>query len=46
VASADSDYISGLFAFDLARISLSRAMGQAETDLPTLLSASAPGVKQ
>jgi outer membrane protein TolC len=38
VASADSDYISGLFAFDLARISLARAMGQAETDLPTLLS--------
>jgi outer membrane protein TolC len=38
VASADSDYISGLFAFDLARISLSRAMGEAETDLPTLLS--------
>ena len=38
VASAESDYISGLFAFDLARISLSRATGQAETDLPTLLS--------
>ena len=38
VASAESDYISGLFAFDLARISLSRAMGQAEADLPTLLS--------
>ena len=38
VASADSDYISGLFAFDLARISLARAMGQAETDLPTWLS--------
>jgi outer membrane protein TolC len=44
VASADSDYISGLFAFDLARISLSRAIGQAETDLPTLLSATGPGV--
>jgi outer membrane protein TolC len=38
VASAESDYISGLFAFDLARLSLSRAMGEAETDLPTLLS--------
>jgi outer membrane protein TolC len=38
VASAESDYISGLFAFDLARISLSRAMGQAESDLPSLLS--------
>lgn len=40
VASAESDYISGLFAYDLARISLSRATGQAETDLPGLL---APG---
>jgi outer membrane protein TolC len=38
VASAESDYISGMFAFDLARISLSRALGQAEIDLPTLLS--------
>lgn len=42
VASAESDYISGLFAYDLARISLSRAMGQAETDLPTLLSRGRP----
>jgi len=42
VASAESDYISGLFAFDLARISLSRALGQAETDLPTLLSGGRP----
>jgi outer membrane protein TolC len=45
VASAESDYISGLFAFDLARISLSRALGQAETDLPNLLSGVQPGVK-
>jgi len=43
VASAESDYISGLFAFDLARISLSRATGQAEADLPSLLSGTAPG---
>ena len=43
VASAESDYISGLFAFDLARISLSRATGQAEADLPSLLSGVAPG---
>jgi outer membrane protein TolC len=42
VASAESDYISGLFAFDLARISLARAVGQAETDLPTLLSGVKP----
>lgn len=40
LASAESDYISGLFAFDLARISLSRALGQAEADLPKLLSKS------
>jgi outer membrane protein TolC len=42
VASAESDYISGLFAFDLARITLSRAMGQAEIDLPSLLSGVRP----
>jgi outer membrane protein TolC len=42
VASAESDYISGLFAFDLARISLSRAMGQAEIDLPSLLTGGRP----
>jgi outer membrane protein TolC len=42
VASAESDYISALFAFDLARISLARAMGEAETDLPTLLSGARP----
>lgn len=45
VASAESDYISGLFAFDLARVSLSRAMGEAETDLPTLLSGVRPGAQ-
>jgi len=38
VASAESDYISALFAFDLARITLARATGEAEADLPTLLS--------
>jgi outer membrane protein TolC len=42
VASAESDYISGLFAFDLARLSLSRALGEAEIDLPTLLSGVRP----
>jgi outer membrane protein TolC len=40
VASAESDYISGLFAYDLARLALSRAMGEAEANLPSLL---APG---
>jgi outer membrane protein TolC len=42
VASAESDYISALFAFDLARISTARAMGEAENDLPTLLSGVQP----
>ena len=42
VASAESDYFNALFAFDLARISLSRAMGEAETDLPSLLERSSP----
>jgi outer membrane protein TolC len=42
VASAESDYISGLFAYDLARISLSRATGQAETDLSSLLGGGRP----
>jgi outer membrane protein TolC len=44
VASAESDYFNALFAFDLARISLARAMGEAETDLPTLLSGVRTGV--
>ncbi len=42
VASAESDYFNALFAFDLARISLARAMGEAETDLPTLLTGGRP----
>jgi outer membrane protein TolC len=40
VASAESDYISGLFSFDLAELSLARATGDAETDLPKLLEGS------
>lgn len=42
VAGAESDYISSLFAFDLARLALSRAMGEAETDLPNLLTGNRP----
>ncbi len=42
VAGAESDYISSLFAFDLARLALSRAMGQAETDVPRLLTGNRP----
>jgi outer membrane protein TolC len=37
VASAESDYISSLFALDLARVSLARATGQAENEIPNLL---------
>lgn len=37
VASAESDYISGVFSFDLAKLSLARATGDAETELPDLL---------
>jgi len=39
VASAEADYVSSLFALDLARLNLSRAAGQAETSLPDLLKA-------
>jgi outer membrane protein TolC len=37
VASAETDYVSALFALDLARLTLTRAMGQAEVNLPDLL---------
>jgi outer membrane protein TolC len=36
VASAESDYLSSLFSFDLARLALARATGQAEGQLPDL----------
>jgi len=42
VASAESDYISSLFSFDLAHLALSRAMGEAEADLPNLLTGTRP----
>jgi len=42
VAGAESDYISSLFAFDLARLALSRAMGQAEADVAGLLTGNRP----
>jgi len=42
VAGAEGDYISSLFAFDLARLSLARAMGEAEADLPDLLKGNRP----
>lgn len=42
VASAESDYISGLFSFDLARLTLARATGEAEADTPDLLKGNRP----
>ncbi len=40
--SAENDYINGLFAYDLARLSLARATGQAETDFNSILGESHP----
>jgi outer membrane protein TolC len=37
VASAENDYVSSLLSFDLARLSLARATGRAESTLPDLL---------
>ena len=37
VASAESDYISSLFSFDLAKLTLARASGETEAALPSLL---------
>ena len=42
VASAESDYISGLFSFNLAKLTMARAMGQAETNLPGLFKGNHP----
>lgn len=42
VASAEADYVSSLFSLDLARLSLSRAAGEAEASLPDLLKGKRP----
>jgi len=42
VAGAESDYISSLFSLNLAKLSLARATGQAEADLPNLFLGSHP----
>lgn len=42
VASAENDYVSSLFSFDLARLSLARATGEAEVSLPDLLQKDRP----
>lgn len=41
VAGAESDYIASLFSYDVGRIGLARALGEAETALPDLLRGSA-----
>jgi outer membrane protein TolC len=42
VASAESDYISSLFSLNLAKLSLTRATGEAEADLPNLFTGKLP----
>lgn len=42
VASAESDFVSSMFALDLSRLMLSRAIGEAETSLPDLLKVGHP----
>jgi outer membrane protein TolC len=41
-AAAESDYVSSLLSLDLARLDLSRAVGQAEAALPDLLKGKRP----
>jgi outer membrane protein TolC len=42
VASAESDYISGLFSYNLAKLMLARATGDAENEIPNLLTGGRP----
>jgi outer membrane protein TolC len=42
VAAAESDYVSSLLSYDLSRISLARAVGDAELTLPDLLKGKHP----
>jgi outer membrane protein TolC len=37
LAAADRDYVNSLYAHNLAKISLARAVGQAETNIPKFL---------
>ena len=41
-SSAESDYVSSLFAFNLARLTLARATGEAEANAGTLLTGTHP----
>lgn len=42
VAGAENDYISSLFSFDLAKLALARATGEAEIGIPDLLKGNLP----
>lgn len=42
VANAESDYVSSLYSFEMARLALARAIGEAEKEIPGLLKASQP----
>lgn len=42
VANAENDYVSSLFSFNLAKLSLARAKGAAESTLPNLLKGNLP----
>jgi outer membrane protein TolC len=42
VAAAENDYVSSLLSFDLARLSLARAVGDAELTVPDLLKGTRP----
>ena len=42
VATAEADYINSLFSYNLAKLSLARATGEAEADLPNLFNGSRP----
>ncbi len=42
VASAESEYVSSLYSFEMSRLALARATGEAEKEMPDLLKASQP----
>lgn len=42
VAGADNDYVASLYSFNLAKLALARATGEAEKDLPDLLKGERP----
>lgn len=42
VAAAETDYVSSLFSFNLAKLTLARATGDAENEIPVLLKGTRP----